>query len=946
MFRLRRYRLVLLATVLATLTIYHLTRVRNWEVPTVGEGVEALRKFGFKDVGPATTSRPVPVFTSSTTSPFRAPDPTRLPGILLTSEIASSSTQSAVVDLFPTLPTTSSTQTRSSSQTSTSTQSLPLTSFKSRPIVNDDDRLAVRPPAIEEFGKHGQGRVEVPLHDIQVEKPVWIPQKEHFPVPPESLITLPTGTPKSIPRIQHNFGDEKGSGAAAKNQLRRATIAEAFKHAWSGYSKHAMFHDELSPVTGGVKDPFNGWGATLVDTLDTLWIMGLKEDFAAAVKEVRKIDFKTSLRKDIPLFETVIRYLGGLISAYDVSSGQFPVLLDKAVELAEILMGSFDTPNRMPVTYYYWTPSYASQPHRADTRVVLAELGSLSVEFTRLAQITKESKYYDAIARITNELEALQDNTSLPGLWPTIIDASGCKKPDHSAMEVAHPPSTAPESSVDESETEDTTAAGDNSESMYIRPKDLEAGASTHQIVKRQLDDFSFESVGHSVAADPKAAVVKGAPSSAEKQPPIANPSMQELLEDNLIEVECEPQRLAVPPYSQKEVYSIGGQADSTYEYLPKEYMLLGGLNNQYKTMYEDAMDTVRKKLIFRPMTADARDILSVGSYSIANYQVIIGTNPPSKTTMIYEGTHLTCFAGGMFAIGAKIFDLPGDLEIAEKLTNGCIWAYESTTTGIMPETFQLVPCDSLTNCAWNETKWWEALDPDRKRREEQARLFHKNQEEALEQAEGHQTTQTKSPAPEAPDVFGDVEEKVVPNRFGSRPALKVADKLSKRQVDDSAAFHEKSDDHPITHEMPTKTSMEKTVPNVLPGHHFSFFTPQAALSHEDFVKARIQEERLPPGFTSITSRKYILRPEAIESVFIMYRITGDDYWREQGWKMFTAIQSYTLTALANSAITDVTSAVPVWADTMESFWLAETLKYFYLLYSDPSVISLDEYIL
>ncbi len=77
-----------------------------------------------------------------------------------------------------------------------------------------------------------------------------------------------------------------------------------------------------------------------------------------------------------------------------------------------------------------------------------------------------------------------------------------------------------------------------------------------------------------------------------------------------------------------------------------------------------------------------------------------------------------------------------------------------------------------------------------------------------------------------------------------------------------------------------------------------------------------------------------------------MYRITGDEYWREKGWKMFTAIQSYTITQLANSAISDVTSAVPVFADTMESFWLAETLKYFYLLFSEPSLVSLDDYVL
>src|SRR5437660_7676563 len=110
-------------------------------------------------------------------------------------------------------------------------------------------------------------------------------------------------------------------------------------------------------------------------------------------------------------------------------------------------------------------------------------------------------------------------------------------------------------------------------------------------------------------------------------------------------------------------MYGIGGQADSVYEYLPKEYMLLGGLNAQYRSMYEDAMDTVRKKLIFRPMTKDGRDILSVGKYSLRNNHVIVGTATAPKATFVNEGSHLTCFAGGMFAIGAKLFDIPSDLE-------------------------------------------------------------------------------------------------------------------------------------------------------------------------------------------------------------------------------------------------------------------------------------------
>jgi mannosyl-oligosaccharide alpha-1,2-mannosidase len=87
-------------------------------------------------------------------------------------------------------------------------------------------------------------------------------------------------------------------------------------------------------------------------------------------------------------------------------------------------------------------------------------------------------------------------------------------------------------------------------------------------------------------------------------------------------------------------------------------------------------------------------------------------------------------------------------------------------------------------------------------------------------------------------------------------------------------------------------------------------------------------------------------RPEAIESVFILYRITGDRYWADSGWNMFKAIQAQTETKLAHSAIDNVLSGAPNQVDEMESFWLAETLKYFYLLFSETSVVNLDEYVL
>jgi mannosyl-oligosaccharide alpha-1,2-mannosidase len=77
-----------------------------------------------------------------------------------------------------------------------------------------------------------------------------------------------------------------------------------------------------------------------------------------------------------------------------------------------------------------------------------------------------------------------------------------------------------------------------------------------------------------------------------------------------------------------------------------------------------------------------------------------------------------------------------------------------------------------------------------------------------------------------------------------------------------------------------------------------------------------------------------------------MYRITGDESYRDRGWKMFESIIKLTKTKIAHAAIDDCINPHPSKMDEMESFWTAETLKYFYLLYSEPDLISLDDYVL
>ena len=192
--------------------------------------------------------------------------------------------------------------------------------------------------------------------------------------------------------------------------------------------------------------------------------------------------------------------------------------------------------------------------------------------------------------------------------------------------------------------------------------------------------------------------------------------------------------------------------------------------------------------------------------------------------------------------MASRIFDEPNDLYIGDGLTNGCIWAYENSPVGIMPETFTAFPCPDATGqqCSWDDDTW-----------------------------------------------------KTI------NPALKDC------------------------------------------GEHCVGM--------------------YPPGFLEVRDESYLLRPEAIESVFVMYRVTGDEQWRDLGWMMFENIIRQTRTNYGHAALFSVIytqrreeyemgklvlSDKAIQKDEMESFWLAETLKYFYLLFSEPSLISLDEWVL
>ena len=250
----------------------------------------------------------------------------------------------------------------------------------------------------------------------------WTGREQHHPV--QSTINLPPGKPDYVPpKIQHDFTKQEIADITNSQRERRAAVKTAFEHAWSGYKKHAWLMDEVSPISGNYRNSFGGLAATLIDSLDALWMFDMREEFAAAVQAVEGIDFTQSKEETVSLFEYTIRYLGGLLGAYEISERKYSMLLDKAVEIGDMLYAAFDTPNRMPQTRFEWKAALEGKELQAGESTMVAELGSLSLEFTTLSRLTKNHKYYDAIQGVANQFQKAQNTTKLPGMWPVFANA-------------------------------------------------------------------------------------------------------------------------------------------------------------------------------------------------------------------------------------------------------------------------------------------------------------------------------------------------------------------------------------------------------------------------------------------------------------------------------------------------------------------------------------------
>ena len=504
----------------------------------------------------------------------------------------------------------------------------------------------------------------------------------------------------------------------------REAVKDVFKTSWEGYEKYAWGMDEYNPLSRNGKTMVEGgMGWIIVDALDTAIMMNLTSQVAKA-RDWISTSLHYTADHEVNTFETTIRMLGGLLSAYYLST-TFPHLapqrdddanqpgedlyIEKATDLADRLMGAYDSPSGIPYASVNLNTSTGITSHLDAGASSTAEAATLQLEMKYLAKITGEPIYWQKAEHV---IEVIESQKRDDGLLP-----------------------------------------------IYIYPN---------------TGDFRGNNI------------------------------------------------------------RLGSRGDSYYEYLIKQYLQTGSVENVYLDMWEEALEGIKKHLI----TYSKQASLTI----LAERQS--GLHAPLTAKM----DHLVCFMPGTIALavteGQTVEQAKArlgnqwtskhdeNLRLAEELMKTCWGMYKVTPTGLAPE----------------------------------IAYFH-----------------VDSPAPQW-----------------------------QAQVDPA------------------------------------WTPPQSAnLSDSPGAAWRLDYD------IRMNDVHNLQRPETVESLFYMYRITKDRKYRQWGWEMFEAFREHTKVVdevegkvYAYTSL-DTVMENPVKEhkrrDNMESFWLAETLKYFYLLFSDDDFFPLDK---
>ncbi|OCH89742.1 glycoside hydrolase [Obba rivulosa] len=208
----------------------------------------------------------------------------------------------------------------------------------------------------------------------------------------------------------------KGDVDLTADVPKRDAAVEAMLHAWLAYERDAMGDDEYHPISrkGSNLTNAGGIGYTVVDSIDTLLIMGLDEEYRRARDWIEnKLSFDQDAKFNT--FETTIRVLGGLLSAHHLSGD--PMFLEKAKDLADRIIPAFNTPSGLPLSMVNLAKRQGVPDVDNKGLVSTAEVSTLQLEFRYLSLLTDNETYWEKAEHVMSVIKKAHISTGLASIF-------------------------------------------------------------------------------------------------------------------------------------------------------------------------------------------------------------------------------------------------------------------------------------------------------------------------------------------------------------------------------------------------------------------------------------------------------------------------------------------------------------------------------------------------
>lgn len=642
--------------------------------------------------------------------------------------------------------------------------------------------------------------------------------KEKYPVLNE--VSLPVNRPDA-PEFKIQSDSFEDDGLEDTEMLSK--IRELFVNSWS----QQQLIEKVSEYE---------WPLSLIDSLDSLYIMGQIEKFESAVKIISNIDFTLPPLsvEIIDLPDVGSRALGGLLSAYELSMKA--ELLEKATEVANFLLRAFDTPNRVPLLQYFWRSKLNNKfPYKNSD---VGHLTSLTLEFIRLSQVTQKNKYYDAAQRVYRTILSSLDEFDLEHLFPVQLDASGCSLISPDKVQLGkHLTDLNGMKSIDE-----------NLQFIHCQQTGKFVCLSHNGIRSEQL--FNMD------------------PSS---QLTFSNlMKSYQLLQGNDILQITDDQHIT----NGDRASSIDGKSTKQQDFRNK----VGDFRHLHssKQVFVKALDTVKDLMAFCPSTPLNENITMISSLRTKR-RISPATNELHvEVTRNYDMKFERCSLASTLALGSSVFGRPDYINFASNLTSGCFQLMQ-LFGGLQPSELYMDPCEN-SECSFDS-------------------------------------------------------------------------QLKMERANGGFYYHAGSSKTEVVHQDDIAVISEKS-PNGAPQTVVTFAVKEGPSVYEvgdlevDEQSEQWKHDPERPLWVNKMGPMGLLAPNAIEAVFYLYRMTGDSKWRTMGREMFkTTVDNLQNANGGAKGVWKVNELHEKGHGLASSVWLSQTLKYFYLLFSDSSYLSFNEYV-